>query len=172
MAPSDDIVGDDIFTPDTAVPAPGGGFVVCDFDSIVVAIPQSDVVAIEHGGELAASLPGESALGWYACAHGPWPVYALNAALRLTQNLSSPRSFVVFLKSDPWPRGLLVSSVRIVGKKSDLPLQPLPQPLQAYSPGINGVARMENKRILYAFNPAALVGLLTDEHSEREVRYG
>jgi hypothetical protein len=162
---------EDIFAADTATPVSvATGYVVCDFESMSVAIPQADVVAIEHGGELGASLPGESAFGWFSCPHGPWPVYALDGALRLAQQVSTPRSFVVFLKANPWPRGLLVSAVRIVGKPSDLSLQALPQPLRDYSPGITGVARVERSRLLYAFDTGALAALLIDTQVVREVR--
>lgn len=163
---------EDIFAPrqDIAPPATAG-YVVCELDRISIAVPQIDVHAIEHGGELAAPLPGENAYGWFACDQGPWPVFALNDRLEVTQHVLQPRSFVVFLKSSPFPRGLLARSVRIVGKKSDLATQPLPSPLRAYAPGVSGVARVDGRRLIYAFEPSRVIELFGAVETQWEAAY-
>jgi len=168
---------EDIFAPDLFAPAQeptpivGAGYVLCELDRISIAVPQVDVHAIEHGGELSTPLPGENAYGWFACDQGPWPVFALNDRLEVTQHVLQPRSFVVFLKSSPFPRGLLARSVRIVGKKADLATQPLPYPLRAHAPGVSGVARVDGSRLIYAFDPARVIDLFGTVETQWEATY-
>jgi hypothetical protein len=172
MSNVEDIFAPDIFAPGPDIAPPtGAGYVVCELDRVSIAVPQIDIHAIEHGGELAAPLPGENAYGWFACEQGPWPVFALNDRLEVTQHVLQPRSFVLFLKSSPFPRGLLARSVRIVGKKSDLATQPLPYPLRAYAPGVSGVARVDGARLLYAFEPSRVIELFNAVETQWEAAY-
>jgi hypothetical protein len=163
----------DIFAPepDLTPPAPSG-YLVCECDRLTIAIPQADVVTIEHAGELAAPLPGEAVVGWFACNQGPWPVFALDSRLALTQAPQTQRSFLVFLKSQPWPLGLLMNTVKVIGKASDLPLRPLPQPFANFALGIDGVARLSAERLVFGFGESKLPALLHDLTTPREVRYG
>jgi hypothetical protein len=164
---------DDIFAPEQPAETPisTNGFVICELSRVSIVIPQADIMTIEHGGELSASLPGESAYGWFACSQGPWPVYALDDRLQLVQQLQTPRSFIVFLRASPWPRGLLVSAVRIVGKQSDLHIQSLPRPLLDFAPGVTGVVRLDATRLAYVFAQRRILDLLADDHAEPEALY-
>ncbi|MBC7982461.1 MAG: hypothetical protein H7Y02_01265 [Candidatus Obscuribacterales bacterium] len=153
---------DDLFAPESEpVAAATAGYVLCEFDGLAIAIPQSDVFAIEHGSELAAPLPGENVIGWFASTQGPWPVYALNRSLGIATHLSTERSFIVFLKADTWPLGILAQSVRIIGNATELTTQQIPGPLAKYANGINGVARISAKQVAYVFEQHSLLALLT-----------
>lgn len=137
----------DLFAPVPVDIPRAEGYVLCEFGGITLAIEQSDVVTIEHGSELMAPLPGESALGWFEGPHGPWPVYALNADLALLSAAPRERTFLAFLKTDDAPFGLLCENVRIAARRSDLPLSELPSVMREQQGPIRAVSRIAARRI-------------------------
>ena len=151
------------------VPVPikaADGFVLCDFDGITLAIPQTDVVTIEQGSELSAALPGESSLGWFASSQGPWPAYALNRDLRLVESMPALRSFLLFVEGEPWPLGLLCESVRIVRGRESLTTLPLPTVMQEREGLIESVARMEKGKIAFVCRRGGIAAYLAQHLME------
>ncbi len=164
---------DDLFAPELEPVSPvKTGYVLCEFEGLALAIPQTDVVAIEHCNELTAPLPGENVIGWFASSHGPWPVYALDRGLGITAQLAVERSFIVFLKADAWPLGILAQSVRIIGNPAELATKNIPGPLAKYANGIKGIARVSAKQLAYIFEAQTVVALLSQLTALPEVRYG
>jgi hypothetical protein len=123
------------------------GYVLCEFDGVTLAIQHSDIVTIEHGSELMVRMPGESALGWFEGAHGPWPVYGLNAQLELLETLPLDRSFLAFLKTDNAPFGLLCDNVRIASRRDEMPACSLPSVMLDEHGPIRAVSRIDSRRI-------------------------
>jgi len=163
----------DLFAPIPAPAAAAQGFALCTFDGLTLAIPQTDIASIEHGGELAAPLSGERVFGWFAGAQGPWPVYAFDRALRRCEfDYATPRgSFIVFLKRSDIPLGILCESVQVVGRRTDLNIQALPEPLRGYSPADTGLALLPDGRIALCFASGTLAPALgeLDASNGREV---
>lgn len=172
MMTSSFTAADDLFAPAAAIdqPAPVEGFVLCEFAGISVAVPQADIVTIEHGSELSAPLPGENALGWFASTQGPWPAYALDAQLDGLSALPPSSSFLVFVKSQPWPVGLMCESVRIVRARTELQVQPLPAIMRANSRGVCGIARLDERHLALVLAEGGLAAHLGSQ-VEREVRH-
>jgi hypothetical protein len=164
---------DDLFAPAATVdePARVEGFVLCEFAGISVAVPQADIVTIEHGSDLSAPLPGENAIGWFASAQGPWPAYALDAQLDRLSTPSASSSFLVFVKSQPWPAGLMCDSVRIVRARTELQVQPLPAIMRANaSTPVCGIARLDERHLALVLAEGGLAAHLGAQ-IEREVRH-
>ena len=65
-----------------------------------------------------------------------------------------------------------MNSVKVVGKVSELPLRPLPEPFAHFAPGIDGVARMSADRLVFGFGESKLPELLHALTTPREARYG
>jgi chemotaxis signal transduction protein len=150
----------DLFAP-IAPPAPAAhGIVLCEFDGLTVAVPQEDVLTIEHGSQLAAPLSGEKVMGWFESDRGPWPVYALTRRLELLEEAGLQRAFLVFLKTELAPIGILCESVRIVGKSEELKTRPLPEPLRRHAPLGTGIAPLPNGRIALAFGAGVFCAYL------------
>lgn len=148
---------------------PNEGFVLGELGNLSIAIPRTDVVSIEHGSELSAALPGEPEVGWFSSAHGPWPVYALDAELRPTFTRVAG-SFLVFLRSEPFPVGLLCERVRVLRARSELTVQSLPAVINDDSGPICGVARIEKARLVWVLREGQLAMHLAQKN-ELEVRY-
>lgn len=163
---------DDLFAPAAVVdePARVEGFVLCEFAGISVAVPQADIVTIEHGSDLSAPLPGESAVGWFASARGPWPAYALDAQLDRLSTPPSSSSFLVFVKSQPWPAGLMCDSVRIVRARTELQVQPLPAIMRDNASNVCGIARLDEQHLALVLAEGGLAAQLGAQ-IEREVRH-
>jgi hypothetical protein len=160
---------DDLFAPvEPLAPTAPEGFVLGELASLSIAIPQADVLSIEHGGELSAALPGEPEAGWFSSAQGPWPVYALDADMRPTAP-RVPGSFLVFLRSQPVPIGLLCERVRILRARSELSVQSLPPIMKDDSGMIRGMARIDKAQLAWVLREGQLAMHLA-HRSEREVR--
>lgn len=164
-----DRMHDDLFAPvEPLAPAVAEGFVLGELADLSIAIPRADVLSIEHGGELSAALPGEPEAAWFSSAQGPWPVYALDADLRPIAN-RVPGSFLVFLRAQPFPVGLLCERVRILRARSELAVQPLPAVMKDESGVICGMARIDKARLVWVVREGQLAMHLA-QRSEWEVR--
>jgi hypothetical protein len=150
-----------LFDPVPATPANTNGFVLCEFEGMTLAVPQTDIVTIEQGSELSAALPGEAALGWFASAQGPWPAYALDRELRLHTQLPSQRTFLLFVRNQPWPLGLLCESVRIVRTRESLAALPVPSVMQDESGLIESVARLAKGQLALICRSGGLATFLS-----------
>jgi hypothetical protein len=151
-----------LFEPVPATPADANGFVLCEFAGTTLAVPQTDVVTIEQGSELSAALPGEAALGWFASAQGPWPAYALDRELRLHTQLPDARTFLLFVRNEPWPLGLLCESVRIVRTREALSTLPLPNVMRDESGLIESVARLAKGQLALICRSGGLADFLSN----------
>jgi hypothetical protein len=161
---------DDLFAPaEPSAPAAAEGFVLGDLAGLSIAIPRADVLTIEHGGELSAALPGEPEVGWFSSAHGPWPVYALDADMRPIASRVSG-SFLMFLRAQPFPVGLLCERVRILRARSELTVQSLPAVMKDDSGVICGLARIDTARLVWVLREGQLAMHLA-HWSERGVRH-
>jgi hypothetical protein len=146
-----------------SVPLGGGGFVLCSFPEICLAIPQCDVVCIEHGTEFSVPEAIESAIVWFDSSRGPWPVCALDSQLRPRPAMRASGSFLVFLNAHPVPVGLRCESVRVVRSGSELDVHRLPAVMQASGSGIvRGVARIDRSRLAMVLSEKKLSGYLTE----------
>lgn len=146
----------DLFAPAATVPEPAaGGYVVCGFAGLTLAIPHADVAAIEHAAELGAPLPGEAAVGWFNSAQGPWPAFALDERMQLL-NHAPPRSFLAFLHAQPAPLGVLCETVRIARSHAELPVEPLPAIMACGERRFRGVARLDASHLALVLFEGAL----------------
>jgi hypothetical protein len=155
-----------LFDPVPATPPSQEGYVLCAFENLMLAIPRADVVTIEQGTELAAALPGEAALGWFASSQGPWPAYALNRELQLHVEPTGSRTFLVFVRSDPWPLGILCDSVRILGARETLSPLALPALMQDAEGMISGVARIAKGSLVLICRAGGLAAHLAAHQME------
>jgi hypothetical protein len=140
----------------------GGGFVLCSFPEICLAVPQTDVACIEHGTEFSVPEALESVIAWFASSRGLWPVCALDSQLRPRPALHASGSFLVFLNADPMPVGLRCESVRIVRSTLELDVHRLPAVMQETSSGlVRGVARIDRYHLAMILGESKLSRYLT-----------
>jgi hypothetical protein len=146
--------------PDTTeAPPVAQGLLLAEFAGLTLAIPQNDVVAIQHSTELQPAAFTDCISGWFNGAHEQWPVLTLDGALQNTREIDTPRSFVVLLKAHPTPIGLLCESVRVLSTKAALPSQPLPSAFGAEL-GIEAVARITREQLAFVFGSGRAATLL------------
>jgi len=164
-----DSLEEDLFAPSGPMPdTPTEGFVLCEFDGVTIAVPQSDLVTIEHGNELSAPLPGEPVIGWFNSPQGPWPVHALDQRLRALTEQPATGAYLVFVRSQPWPSGLLCERVRIVRASSELTIQPLPAVLRDPASPIGGIARLDKRTVAWILDEGRLAAHLAAVTSNDE----
>lgn len=94
--------------------------VLCEFDTLTVALPRTDVIRIEYGRELSAPIDTAS-----QAQESLWSVYALTGHLHLTTPPDAGKPFVILLAHDTERLGLLCDTVT-VGGASALTWQPIP----------------------------------------------
>lgn len=158
-------MSDSLFDPIPVVRREATGYVFCEFEGVTLAIPQSDVITIEQGSELSAALPGETALGWFASADGPWPAYALNRDLKLHSTLPDARTFLVFVRSQPLPLGLLCESIRIV--RDNFSAAPLPDVMRERNGFVQHVVRLARGQLALICESGGIAEHLADQTLER-----
>lgn len=143
-----------------STPHGAGGFVLCSFPEICLAVPQSEVASIEHGTAVAEAR--DSAVAWFESARGPWPVCALDSQLRPRPASQGEDSFLVFLDADPIPVGLRCESVRVVRSGFELNVHTVPAVMRASgSEIIQGVVRVDRSHLVLVLGKNRLSAYLT-----------
>jgi hypothetical protein len=139
----------------------GEALVLCELHALTLAIPQSDVVSIEHRAELSPAAADESAIGWFDTTSGLWPAYAIDAQLQPLSAARASGSFLVFVFAQPRPMGLLCESVRIVRRRAEIDVQPLPAVMQRDGGVVRGISRMDKARVALVFGEGGVARHLT-----------
>jgi hypothetical protein len=141
-----------------AVPSAANGFALCTFAGRTLAVPQTDILRVVHRQSLLPPLQNERVAGWFETSLGRWPVYSLDAELKIAP--PSTGSFAVFVRDDRHAIAVLCESVHIAAART-LNMQLLPIVMSSEAHPIRGFARINDKLVVWIVSEGMLASYLT-----------
>ncbi|OGT91599.1 MAG: hypothetical protein A2286_12980 [Gammaproteobacteria bacterium RIFOXYA12_FULL_61_12] len=134
------------------------GWVVISLSGMLLGLAQNQIRQIVPASALQPAPAGSTEAAIHIRDGDSWPVYALDAELRLAAK--GDQRFAVFLEALHHPLGLLADAVRVLPEDEDLRVQPLPGCMAGADSPLTGLALLDGSEAVLVSDAQGMACLL------------